>query len=117
MESEEVILGLAALAQATRLEAFRALIRHEPEGIAAGDLARLLGVPQNTLSAHLAILARASLVRSQRRSRSILYRADLTRLRDVVRFLLEDCCDGRAELCAPVTADIVPCCRSTEATP
>src|SRR3546814_1566734 len=60
---------------ATRLETFRLLVRHEPEGLAAGDIARSLDVPQNTMSAHLAILARAGLVRSERHSRSIIYRA------------------------------------------
>src|SRR3546814_1717663 len=63
METESAITALSALAQATRLETFRLLVRHEPEGLAAGDIARSLDVPQNTMSAHLAILARAGLVR------------------------------------------------------
>ena len=71
MEIEEAVLTLAALSQPTRLEAFRVLVRHEPEGLAAGELARLLEVPQNTLSAHLSILTRARLVSSERRSRSM----------------------------------------------
>jgi DNA-binding transcriptional ArsR family regulator len=107
MESEQVILSFAALAQPTRLEVFRLLVRHEPEGLAAGDIAKALAVPQNTMSSHLAILARAGLVNSERRSRSILYRADLARVGGVVQFLLEDCCAGRADLCAPV-ADCKP---------
>ena len=77
MESEEAILALAALAQGTRLDVFRRLVKHEPEGIAAGELARLLEVPQNTMSSHLAVLARAGLVAAERHSRSIIYRADL----------------------------------------
>ena len=114
METEAVILGLAALAQPTRLEAFRHLIRHVPEGVAAGDLARHLGVPQNTLSAHLSVLSRARLVSSQRHSRSIVYHADLEQLRQVLVFLLKDCCQGRAEICAPLLADLVPCCPAPE---
>src|SRR4051794_36331203 len=72
MEDEQAILALAALAQPTRLQAFRTLVKHEPAGIAARDLARLLDVPQNTLSSHLTILSRAGLVTAQRHSRSIV---------------------------------------------
>src|SRR6266849_2749019 len=61
MESEDTILALAALAQPTRLDVFRLLLKHEPDGLAAGDIARALTVPQNTMSAHLSILSRAGL--------------------------------------------------------
>ena len=86
MESEQAILALAALAQSTRLDVFRLLVKHEPEGLAAGDIAKALAVPQNTMSSHLAILSRAGLVTAQRFSRSIVYRADLKALsgRDAV---------------------------------
>ena len=110
METESAISALGALAQATRLNVFRLLVRHEPDGMAAGEIARQLDVPQNTMSAHLGILARAGLVRFERRSRSIIYRADLDRLREVVLFLLKDCCQGRAELCQPLLAELAPCC-------
>jgi len=103
-------MALAALSQSTRLQAFRALVRHEPDGLAAGDLARLLEVPQNTLSAHLAILTRARLVSSERHSRSIVYRANLGEFQEVALFLLRDCCDGRPEICAPVVESLQPCC-------
>lgn len=109
METNDAISALAALAQTTRLDTFRLLVRHEPEGIAAGELARLLEVPQNTLSAHLAILSRAGLVRSERQSRSIIYRADLEGLRAMMLFLLKDCCGGASELCAPLIAELMPC--------
>ena len=110
MDDTETILALAALAQPTRLEAFRLLVKHEPEGLPAGELAQLLGVPQNTLSSHLNILARAGLVGSERQSRSIIYRADLERLRDMTLHLVKDCCGGRPELCEPLVADLTPCC-------
>lgn len=102
MESEHAILALAALAQSTRLDVFRLLVKSEPEGLAAGDIAKTLEVPQNTMSSHLAILARAGLVVSQRQSRSIIYRANLVTYQDLTSFLVEDCCGGRAELCAPI---------------
>jgi ArsR family transcriptional regulator len=102
MESEQAILALAALAQSTRLSVFRLLVKHEPDGLAAGDIARAIAVPQNTMSAHLAVLARAGLVMSERKSRSIIYRANLPTLQVLTSFIVEDCCGGRAELCAPV---------------
>lgn len=101
MESETVILALAALAQPTRLDVFRLLVKHEPDGLAAGEIAKSLAVPQNTMSSHLAILARAFLVTSERRSRSIVYRANLARFGSVVQFLLEDCCGGQSDSCPP----------------
>src|SRR5689334_8702624 len=100
MESEDVILALAALAQPTRLEVFRQLVRHEPEGLPAGEIAKLLAVPHNTMSAHLSILSRARLVSSVRESRSIIYRANLQTLEFVTVFLLKDCCGGQPQLCA-----------------
>jgi ArsR family transcriptional regulator, arsenate/arsenite/antimonite-responsive transcriptional repressor len=110
MEPEDAILGLAALAQSTRLEVFRLLVRHAPEGLAAGDIAKALAVPQNTMSSHLSILSRAGLVTAQRFGRSIVYQADLARLQDVVLFMLRDCCDGRPEICAPLVESLTPCC-------
>lgn len=117
MDHDAAILAFGALAQGTRLDAFRLLVRHEPDGLPAGEIARQLDVPQNTMSAHLAILARAGLVRSERHSRSIIYRAELGRLREVMLFLATDCCGGRVELCAPLVADLVPCCPSAETLP
>jgi DNA-binding transcriptional ArsR family regulator len=114
MESEAAILTLSALAQPTRLEAFRLLVGYEPTGLPAGDLARLLAIPQNTLSAHLAILSRADLVTRERQSRSIIYRANLARLRDTTLYLLKDCCGGDSGLCAPIVASLTPCCPPSE---
>jgi ArsR family transcriptional regulator len=110
MEDRLAITALGALAQGTRLGVFRLLVRHEPAGLAAGEIARQLDVPQNTMSAHLGILARAGLVRSQRHSRSIIYRADLDGLRALTLFLVKDCCAGNAQLCAPLVAELTPCC-------
>jgi DNA-binding transcriptional ArsR family regulator len=110
MESEDVIAALAALAQSTRLAVFRLLVAHEPDGLPAGEIAARLAVPHNTMSTHLAVLARAGLVTSTRHSRLIVYRADLARFRDVTLYLLKDCCGGRAELCAPLLAELAPCC-------
>lgn len=110
MESEDVVLALAALAQSTRLEVFRLLVKHEPEGLAAGDIARALAVPQNTMSSHLSVLSRARLVSAERSGRSIVYRAELSQFRAVMLFMLRDCCEGRPEVCAPLIEDLAPCC-------
>jgi DNA-binding transcriptional ArsR family regulator len=114
MESEPVILALAALAQSTRLDVFRLLVKHEPDGLPAGDIARELAVPHNTMSSHLGILSRAGLVRSERRSRSIIYSADLGHLRRVVTFLLKDCCGGHPAVCAPLIDALTLRCAPKE---
>jgi DNA-binding transcriptional ArsR family regulator len=110
MESSHVISIFAALAQATRLEVFRLLIANEPEGLAAGDIAKQLDVPHNTMSTHLAILSRAGLVQAKRQSRSIIYRAQLDAVGALVGYLLNDCCGGHPEICAPLLAEISTCC-------
>jgi DNA-binding transcriptional ArsR family regulator len=108
MNSADAILAFSALAQPTRLSAFRILIRAGPDGLPVGELARKLGVRQNTLSTHLSILARAGLVRSERQSRLIFYRPQLDHVRAVTVFLLKNCCEGRPELCGPLIADLEP---------
>jgi len=110
MDEIRMVEAFSALAQATRLEAFRELVRSEPHGLPAGEVARRLHVPQNTMSAHLAILNRAGLLTAERQSRSVIYRADLTAVRSLVLYLLRDCCAGRPELCAPVIEALAPCC-------
>jgi DNA-binding transcriptional ArsR family regulator len=92
MESGEVVGALGALAQETRLEALRLLVRAGPRGLAAGEIARRLGVPAPTLSFHLRALAHAGLVRCEREGRVLRYRADFETLRGVVAFLTEHCC-------------------------
>ena len=115
MDETRTIAALAALAQTTRLQTFRLLVEREPEGVPAGELARLIGVPQNTMSAHLSTLANAGLVSGERQSRSIIYRADLERFREVTLYLIKDCCGGNAELCAPLIKELTPCCPPKEA--
>ena len=100
--------SFAALSQETRLEAFRLLVRNEPEGLPAGEIARRLQVPHNTLSAHLSVLLQAGLVTSRRQSRSIIYRARLGHMRGLIRFLVDDCCFGHPDVCGLVSAVEVP---------
>jgi DNA-binding transcriptional ArsR family regulator len=114
MESNDALAVFDALSQATRLDAFRLIVRHEPDGLPAGEIARRLGVPQNTMSTHLAMLARAGLISSERQSRSIIYRAEIGRVREIASFLVNDCCGGRPELCEPLVAEFTPCCNPKE---
>lgn len=107
-------MAFAALAQPTRFDAFRLLVTHEPDGLPAGEIARLVEVPHNTMSTHLAQLQRAGLVTTERQSRSIVYRANLNGLRHVISFMLKDCCAGHPDLCAPLIADLTPCCQPRE---
>ena len=99
MSPAHALAALAALGQPTRLEIFRLLIRREPNGLAAGAIPDAVAAPHNTLSTHLAILARAGLVKGAREGRSIIYRAHIGGMRDLISFLVSDCCGGHAELC------------------
>ncbi|MBP6496547.1 MAG: helix-turn-helix transcriptional regulator [Psychrobacter sp.] len=109
MEITHAITSFAALSQDTRLKAFRLLVSHEPKGLAAGEIARQLSVPHNTMSTHLAVLARAGWVISERQSRQIIYRASLSHMQAVIEFLLQDCCAGNAELCAALVINLNGC--------
>lgn len=109
MESLAATEALGALAQVTRLAVFRLLVRHEPGGLAAGEIARQLDVPANTMSTHLATLSRSGLLTSERRSRSIIYRANIAALQELMLFLAKDCCGGSEELCAPLVAQLACC--------
>jgi ArsR family transcriptional regulator len=112
MEIELALSALNALAQESRLKVFRLLMQSGSAGMAAGDIARKLGVPHNTLSAQLAILARARLVTSRKQARSVIYAVDLDGTRRLLSFLVEDCCGGKPEACAPLLARaLADCCQ------
>lgn len=98
--------SFAALSQETRLKAFQILVRHEPDGLPAGQLAQQLAVPHNTLSAHLGVLARAGWVLAERQGRSIIYRAHMAHMKQVIRFLVRDCCGGHPQACEPLLAGL-----------
>ncbi|MBK1698510.1 ArsR/SmtB family transcription factor [Rhodovibrio salinarum] len=105
METQTATTAFAALAQPTRLGIFRLLIRCAPDGCYAGDIAARLDVPPATLSFHLKQLEQAGLVRSRRESRHIVYAADIAGTRALLRFLTEDCCGGRPEICSDLKTD------------
>ena len=109
MNIDSALPALAALAHPTRLEAFRLLVRHEPDGLSTGELVDASGLTQSTFSTHLAVLAKAGLVKSEKLGRQQIQRADIDTLRDLMLFLAKDCCQGRPELCEPLLAELTCC--------
>ncbi|MGA1599602.1 MAG: ArsR/SmtB family transcription factor [bacterium] len=99
MEASTAVKQLSGLAQQTRLSIFRMLVQVGAEGLPAGEIARRLQVPAPTLSVHLSRLEQAGLLVSERRQRQILYAVHPSGIRELMRFLTEDCCEGRPELC------------------
>jgi DNA-binding transcriptional ArsR family regulator len=112
MQLPTAVEALSALAQGHRLAVFRLLVRAGAEGLAAGEIAREVGALPNTLSSHLTILGHAGLIQSRRDGRSIIYSADYGRMRDLLAFLVDDCCAGLPEICGDL-ADVArrsDCC-------
>lgn len=100
------VSALSALAHENRLMAFRLLMQAGPEGISAGEIARQLEVPPNTLSSNLTILTHAGLIEGRREGRSIIYSAKYENMTALLEYLMEDCCGGSPEICASL-AEIV----------
>lgn len=109
MIDDDALAALSALAHPTRLATFRTLVRHEPDGLSTGQLVEALELTQSTFSTHLAVLAKAGLVRAEKRGRNIIQRADVAALKGLMVFLVKDCCQGRAELCEPLVAELTCC--------
>ena len=96
METNTVVKALAALAQASRLEVFRALVVAGQEGLTPGALSESLGVAPNTLSFHLKELVHADLITQERSGRNLIYRAQFDRMNAVLAYLTRNCCQGDA---------------------
>jgi DNA-binding transcriptional ArsR family regulator len=109
MEMKLAVAGLSALAHDGRLKAFRLLVRAGSHGMAAGELARQLDVPPNTLSTNLAILSHAGLIESRRAGKSVIYSVRYGQMTALLQFLMEDCCAGSSEICAPLKAIALAC--------
>lgn len=110
MENKTAVESLSALAHEGRLAIFRLLVKAGPEGVAAGDIARRLATPANTMSAQLLVLANAGLVSARREGRSIFYAPNFDRMTGLLLFLTEDCCGGKPEICAPLAGAASACC-------
>ena len=107
MDTSSVSFIFSALSQPVRLEVFRLLVTAGQDGLAAGEIADTLAVKQNTMSANLAVLHRSGLITSERLGRSIIYRADMAAMSGLIGFMLQDCCGGKPELCAPALQSVI----------
>ena len=103
MEIKSAVASLSALGHEGRLAIYRLLVKAGPEGLAAGEVARRLDMLPNTLSANFSVLSGAGLVSSRRDGRSIIYTANYATMSTLLGFLMEDCCGGAPEICAPLT--------------
>lgn len=92
MKADTAVKSLAALAQEHRLSAFRALVQAGADGLAAGALAERLGVPNSSLSFHLAQLSNAGLIAQRRVGRSLIYSANYPAMNGLLDYLMENCC-------------------------
>jgi len=111
MDGSDAIAAFAALAQETRLAVFRRLIQAGPNGLGAGEIAEGEGALPSTMSHHLATLERAGLVSARRTGRSAIYAADYEGIRRLLTFLMDDCCQGRPEICGAGLSAAVACCE------
>ena len=109
MKTKSAVVALSALAQESRLEVFRLLVRTGPEGLGAGEISNRLDLGKSTLSFHLKELQHAGLIRSCRDGRNIIYSLEETGIRSLLGFLTEDCCQGRDDLCLPANAQPACC--------
>jgi len=117
MDIKSATKALNAISQESRLKAFRLLVRCGHQGMAAGQIANALEIPHNTLSTHLSTLVNAGLATARRESRSIIYSIDLDGTRALFSFLMEDCCQGKPEVCLPVLESLLPrCCEPNNLT-
>lgn len=110
MDERQALMAFGALSQETRLRILRALVTAGPDGVAAGAIAEGMEVSASNASFHLKELERAGLVTARRDARSIIYCASFDSLSGLLRFLMEDCCSGHPEICAPALAS--PCCEA-----
>jgi ArsR family transcriptional regulator, arsenate/arsenite/antimonite-responsive transcriptional repressor len=100
MKLLEAVDSLSALAQASRMEIFRLLVKRGPEGFTPGDLGEKLDIPAPTLSFHLKELQRAKLITATRDGRFLHYSADFATMNGLIAFLTENCCSlGTAQTC------------------
>jgi ArsR family transcriptional regulator len=99
METKDAVRALGALAQESRLDVFRLLVRKGAAGMAAGDLSSHFGLPSATMSFHLKEMTGAGLITSRRESRSIIYSANYENMQVLIDFLLENCCADNGGKC------------------
>ncbi len=101
METATATQAFSALAQNARLQTVKLLVKAGPKGAAAGEIAEALGLPAPTMSFHLKELERSGLINSRKDGRRVIYAADYGGIRELIDYLLADCCGGDRRLCGP----------------
>ena len=99
MDQEQAIDCFSAMAQESRLEILRLLVRYSPDGLRVSEISRRLGIVPSTLSGHLSVLKRSGLLKSRRNQREIIYSVDLKTINDMMLFIIEECCSGNLGEC------------------
>jgi ArsR family transcriptional regulator len=102
METKAAVVGLAALAQESRLALFRLLVKRGPEGFTPTQLTEKLGIPAPTLSFHLKELQRAGLIGSRREGRFLFYSPNFPHMNRLLEFLTDNCCVLADQDCSAV---------------
>ena len=110
IDEQIAVAALEALAHGDRLQAFRLLVKAGPSGLPSGEIADRLEIPRTRMSFHLAALERSGLLRSWREGRNVLYAVEVMRMRALLVFLTEDCCDGHPEICGDLATVAGACC-------
>lgn len=117
MIDTDAVSALTALAHDDRLRAFRLLVKTGPNGLPSGEIAERLAIMPTRMSFHLATLERSGLVQARKAGRKVIYAVDIGRMRALLTFLTEDCCNGQPEICgdlAGVAGACAPVGASTE---
>lgn len=114
MQIDTAVMSLAALAHPHRLAIFRLLARTAPGGLAAGEIAGQVGMTATNASFHLKELDNAGLIAGTREGRVIRYAIDAAHVRDLIGYLVEDCCQGRPEMCGAAIGAATQCCPKEE---
>ena len=112
MEQTIAVRRLSALAQPNRLSVFRLLVKAGKGGMPAGEISRTLNIAPNTLSAQLNVLSNAGLLRGIKDGRSIIYVVEFETMGELMVYLVEDCCQGHADVCVPIAevTERIACC-------
>jgi ArsR family transcriptional regulator len=108
MDIDAAVKCFSALGHSRRFEVLRLLIKSAPKGMNAGAISGHFHQPASTMSTHLKLLSEAGLVTSNRSGREIQFTPDIDRVRQLVLFLVADCCGGDAGKCEFLLTELLP---------
>lgn len=99
MKTKTAITIFEALTSEARLSIFRLLVKYAPDGLVAGEIARMLDIPKTNLSFHLKTIVHSGLASMEREGRNTRYRANMPLMLEAIAYLTAECCSGKPELC------------------